>query len=213
MAVPCCGMSFERKALRRWMRKNGDRCPQSGEALRPSDLKPNTKLQWEILYLERTNSDMDGSQRSPSSSATPVAPVSKMDCPPILPRSPPGCMPLNQTVSFFRRSFSCETTFAARRPMDLPPSQPRSSSSVDVMVRASLKRVDSAPILPRRTDAVASITVNSILLSSLSGAAYPHDCEENSHCGRISVIPPKVNHTNALTTMLEEALAILESEE
>jgi hypothetical protein len=78
------------------------------------------------------------------------------------------------------------------------------------MVRASLKRVDSAPTLPRRTDAVASTTVNSILLSSLSGAADPHDCEKNSHYGRISAVPPKVNHTKALTTILDEALAILE---
>lgn len=88
--VSCCSTNFERKALLDYMQRNGNRYPLSGKRLNPSDLKPNTKLQWEISLLLRHSSDADRCNEeswTSSHSSTFLSPP-KVDTPPIHPRSP-----------------------------------------------------------------------------------------------------------------------------
>jgi len=170
VSVPCCSTNFERTALLSWMRKNGNRCPQTGKPLMPSHLKPNTKLQWEILYLERRNSNqIDCSERS-SVSASPVS-SSKGDCPPLHPRSPrEGCT---------RKFLSGEVgTFPATKSHAVEPTEPipRGGQSTTGNL-LPLKNVDSPPTLPRRFNA-SLMPLPKIVLSlsadtSMDGVALP----------------------------------------
>lgn len=141
--------------------------------------------------------------------------LSKMDCPPLLPRSPSACKTTNEKISTFGRSFSCETAFAkmtvARRTKDLPPWQPRSRCSVDIIGRSSVRRVDSAPTIPKELMQLhPPQSIHSALITFRSSSSH---CEKNSHRGRFSAAPHVVSQTSVLATMLGEALAILESEE
>jgi hypothetical protein len=151
VTAPCCGTNFERNALTDWMRKNGNRCPQSGRALLPSDLRPNTKLQWEILYLERTNGDLvDGSERSPTST-TPISPPSKADSPPINPRSTHG-ISTPKTINHKRGTSdqllsSSDSTLASTTIIATQAISPCTSPISSI---STLKKVDSAPALPQR---------------------------------------------------------------
>ena len=160
VSVPCCSTNFERTALLSWMRKNGNRCPQSGKPLMTSDLKPNTKLQWEILYLERRNSNhMDCSERS-SSSASPIS--SKGDYPPLHPRSP--------------RDDSTRKSFCEKLDVFTEPSL--------FHAHLPLKNVDSPPTLPRRFNA-SLMTLPQMVLSlstdvSLDDLALPTKSSSSS---------------------------------
>ena len=172
VSVPCCDVNYERVALLSWMRKHGNRCPQSGEPLLPSDLKPNARLQWEILYLERTNSDLNASAENTS-----PAPPSNVDSPPLHPRSPrEGCTRKSlsgKTDPVYRKS--CDDTaldvassLLKSRPLpkvDCPPLHPRSPR--EGCVRKSLNgKIDPAPLK----------TCNDTVLDSSSGAKQGMAC-------------------------------------
>lgn len=167
VSVPCCNTNFERTALLSWMRKNGNRCPQTGKPLMPSHLKPNAKLQWEILYLERRNSNqMDCSERSSLSGASPVS-SSKGDCPPLHPRSPrEGCT---------RKSLSGEVgSFPAAESHSVEPTEPvHFSARPTATCNLPQKNGDSPPTLPRRFN--ASLMPLPKIVLSLSADASTDD--------------------------------------
>ena len=50
-------LSFERKAILKWLDENGDVCPITGNELTPSGLYPNNKLKFEISQWQLRNSD------------------------------------------------------------------------------------------------------------------------------------------------------------
>jgi hypothetical protein len=51
------GHSFEREAIRKWMDEMGAVCPITAEALNPSDMVTNNKLQWEIQQWQLAYGD------------------------------------------------------------------------------------------------------------------------------------------------------------
>lgn len=187
--VPCCGANFDRKAILNWMRKNGNRCPQSGEDITPLDLKTNTKLQWKIMYLERTYSDKNDfiPERFVSCSSTnkvsPSRPNSRVDSPPVLPKSPrPGASSRkthtprvtdildtttttstttsSQSPHLFNTTSTCSVTTSSCEVQTkevLPSTQPPLSTSFDTLSFESMRHVDSAPTAPRRSDGGMSI--------------------------------------------------------
>jgi len=149
VSVPCRGVNFERKAILKYLQENGNRCPLSGDSLTPSDLKSNTKLQWEILYVERqTKETMDWSVRSCPSFTT-VSSALKVDSPPVHPRSSPQSSSSHKVADKMRnflfspRSRRTQKSSTTRSPpryemisqqrklkIDLPPTMPRSPYSV-----------------------------------------------------------------------------------
>jgi U-box domain len=210
VAAPCCGANFERHALLNWMRKNGNRCPQSGEPLLPSDLNANPKLQWEILYLERRSGDLFFSERGSSSCGRLTNPRSKVDTPPILPRSP-------SEVSL-RKSIKKKTASACQR-CSSPPSpcwpRPRplsscvSRCSVSAMAIPALTCVDSAPILPRRFN-MGTPLLEKHLFSEAAG--FHHDgCESGPSSSRTTPTRTANRQKESLTLLIDKALAVLES--
>jgi len=168
VTVPTCDAAFERKALLRYMRENGNRCPLSGKHLLPSDLRPDTKLQWEIFFLERRSNDFDDFNRSSTSKITTPSP-SRADSPPVHPRSSPDSSPAQST---------------RRKRLDLPPTMPRSPRSSPPMKRsvAGVKGIDSAPMLPRRHESCIRVAILSPELFS----TVPFDVDFNFDQSRFS---------------------------
>jgi hypothetical protein len=83
------GDHFERKTIMKWIKRRGEACPLSGQSLKVLDLKPNSMLQWEILFCQRKNEDaLDVSRRSAPALLL-QEPSRKVDAPPsIVTRTP-----------------------------------------------------------------------------------------------------------------------------
>ena len=158
------GISFERKAILRHLKKKGQVCPVTNETLRSNDLVPNSKLQWEILYWQRKNTD------------TTVCSTS------MAPPPPPACSPPfvfhknhNQSghcrdssptaptrESTASRSSSSSSSSSAATPgtpgaaprrdsfCDLAPRQPRRSSRCDKTLSLDTSIHDASPSVPQR---------------------------------------------------------------
>ena len=192
VSVPCCGTNFERRALLRWMKKNGS-CPESGESLRTSDLKPNAMLQWEILYLERKTSCKGESSSTKVSSSLPI-PSPSVDTPPSMPRSSTGSVRTEQSE---RRPSLNESNHSRA---DLPPTLPRNPSSPSTR-SMPIKRMDSAPSLPRRS---FGPNIYEIILMA-QNAVTSHNETFTGVSG-----PSK---SNDLISLLDDVLAVLSDDE
>ena len=104
------GYNFERNSILNWLKMNGNICPVSSKPLKPSQLSPNTALQWEILYWQRSNGDSALDVSRHKSSLLLDEPARKVDAPPCaVPRSP--------DIS------------SSRKMTDSPPSVPRRKNS------------------------------------------------------------------------------------
>jgi hypothetical protein len=218
VSVPCCGTNFERKAILKWMRKNGNRCPESGERLSPSDLTPNAMLQWEILYLERKEEQKGTSSRTVAS-GTPPAPHA--DTPPSMPRPHSTSDVRRESLSPKKTSRSRSTTPnvqqnkklcknkapSSRRSSsslneschsrgDLPPTKPR--SQIAAQSTPSIKRTDSAPSLPQRKNADGYHMQSQELGSLRNDEAFPSTFSEND------------TKQNVIISLIDDVLAILE---
>jgi hypothetical protein len=77
------GHNYERKTVLKWIRKQGQKCPITGEPLRSSDLQANVLLQWEILYWKRKNGDALDVSRDRADFTLPQD--RKLDLPPSMP--------------------------------------------------------------------------------------------------------------------------------
>jgi len=172
VTVPTCDATFERKALLRCMRENGNRCLLSGKHLLPSDLRPDTKLQWEIFFLERRSNDFDDFNRpSTTNMTTTSSQPCKADSPPAHPRSSPHSSP---------------ATTKRTKKFDLPPTMPRSPRSSPPMKNSvvSVKGIDYAPMLPRRYEPY----IRTAMLSPRIFSTVPFDVDFNFDQSRFSSI-------------------------
>jgi hypothetical protein len=113
------GHNYDRKTLLNWMRKHGQKCPLSGEPLRPSDIQTNALLQWEILYWKRKNGDALDVSRHSAEFTLPQD--RKLDVPPSMP---------------------CPSSeFTLQDKTDSPPSVPRrKSSDIDLPSMCQLEK-------------------------------------------------------------------------
>lgn len=178
--APCCGANFERRALHKWMAENGNHCPHSGDPLLFSDVKANTSLHWEILYLERTsssNADIDGSCCCGSYTSERRASLSSSsrhaDLPPILPRSSPEVRSTTRKTINTKRDAFCRTPLASneRGPPqgESPLSSPRTKNPSTPFLKQ--QSIDLAPTAPKRLDfgssfAPTSLSIHEILFRS-----------------------------------------------
>jgi hypothetical protein len=189
VSVPCCGANFERRAILKWMRKNGCRCPESGESLSPSQLSPNTMLQWEILYLERKNSkEEQGSSRTEAShrgKSSPASPAA--DMPPSMPRSHSTPDARKNTLSpdnKMPRSPS-STPSHAQNIKKLRKQKAPASSRRSCLNESCHSRVDVPPTKPRgslTTKGESSSTTSTLSLKRMDSApSLPQRKNGNAH--------------------------------
>lgn len=166
-----CGHSFERQTLRKWVKGHGKSCPVDGEAFKSSsDIKPNFRLQWEILFWQRqqqqqqhvVNHIADESMNCggyPTNTQTPVT----------LPTPPPP----------------------SRSGLDSPPSRPQRRGSIDLNdpdtdAATHVATKVSAPASPStlRTNASNIVFMSPIKLpcrpAFLPGDGSPGNCSNNS---------------------------------
>lgn len=115
------GYVFERMKILRHIKKNGGRCPISGQPLRSCDLVPDNKLLQEILYWQRKNSG-------------------------ISPPPPPAACPKDSSPTApTRKCIVREDSFR-----DEAPRQPRRRSRCDKTMSLDMSAHDASPAVPLR---------------------------------------------------------------
>ena len=125
MNDPVCspqGYVFERKRILRHIKKNGEKCPISGQPLRTCDLNPDNKLLQEILYWQRKNNSISPPPPPPAGGSKDHTPTSRT-----------------------RKSLVREDSFR-----DEAPVQPRRRSRCDKTMSLDESAHDASPAVPLR---------------------------------------------------------------
>jgi hypothetical protein len=141
------GHNYDRKTILKWMRNHGQKCPVSGEPLRPSDLQANALLQWEILYWKRKDGDALDVSRHITEFALPQD--RKLDVPPSMP---------------------CPSSdFTLRDKTDSPPSVPRrKSSDIDLSSMCRLEKAKGKSTTTSTADYARTLLFNEVFRSLTS---------------------------------------------
>jgi hypothetical protein len=132
------GYHFEQKTIMKWIKRRGETCPISGQPLKVSDLKPNSMLQWEIMFWQRKNEqDAVVEDHVLSRRSAPLLlqePPRKVDAPPVtVIRSP-------EVPTRKQRALSADTPLSLS---DTPPSVPRRKySDVDLPSLCDMMRIN-----------------------------------------------------------------------
>jgi hypothetical protein len=164
------GDNFERQTIQKYLKDHGEVCPISGRPLTLSDLTPNSKLQWEVLYWQRhagCPSNLSISNISSTSSSSSSICTSEHD---VSPRSSLSMACTPTTSAGRRKSLVRQDSL-----VDAAPRHPRRSSRCDKTLCLDESQHDAKPSVPRRKNSDHDLS-NTFLLAcqaSLEASCTP----------------------------------------
>lgn len=167
------GDNFERQTLQKYLKRYGEVCPISGRPVKLSDLKTNSKLQWEVLYWQRrtgspSNRSLNSSSHHSENDLSSRTSLSNASTP--------------TTSSNRRKGLVRQDSF-----VDAAPRQPRRSSRCDKTLCLDLSQHDAKPSVPRRKNSDHDLC-NTFMLAcqaSLEASCTPK-CFDNSNAKMLS---------------------------